>query len=65
MSLYFQFCVLHFLSKLIMTPIFGEEKFLGKLERVVCLDTLWVQNFDEIALSHMVKEIHAVLCFTR
>ena len=27
------------------------------------LDTLWVENFDEIALSHMVKEIEAILCF--
>ena len=36
MSLYFQFCVLHFLSKLNMTPIFGEEKIFFKLERVVC-----------------------------
>ena len=68
MSLYFQFCVVHFLSKirkLNMTPIFGEEKILGKLERVVCLDTQWVKNFDEIALSHTLKEIQAVLCFTR
>ena len=65
MSLYFQFCVLHFLSKLNMTPIYGEEKIFGKLERVVYLDTLWVENFDEIALSHTVKEIQAVLCFTR
>ena len=32
--------------------------------RVVCLDTLWVKNFDKIALSHTVKEIQAVLCFT-
>ena len=48
-SLYFQFCVLHFLSKirkLNMTPIFGEEKIFGKLERVVCLHTLWVENID-------------------
>ena len=29
MNLYFQFCVLHFF---VMTPIFGEEKFFGKLE---------------------------------
>ena len=36
----------------------------GKFERVVCLDTLRVENFDEIALSHTVKEIQAVLCFT-
>ena len=27
------------------------------------LDTLWVENFDEIALSHTVKEIEANLSF--
>ena len=27
------------------------------------LDTLWAENFDEIALSRMVKEIEANLCF--
>ena len=26
-------------------------------------DTLWIENFDEIALSHTVKEIEANLCF--
>ena len=26
-------------------------------------DTLWVENFAEIALSHTVKEIEANLCF--
>ena len=31
--------------------------------RVHSLDTLWVENFDEIALSHTVKEIEANLCF--
>ena len=31
--------------------------------RVHSLDTLWVENFDEIALSRMVKEIEANLCF--
>ena len=46
-----------------MTPIFGEEKIFGKLERVVSFDTLWVENFDEITLSHTVKEIQAVLVF--
>ena len=64
MSLYFQFCVLHFLSKirkLNMTPTFGEEKIFGKLERVVYLVTLWVENSDEIALSCTVKEIQVVL----
>ena len=48
MSLYFQFCVLHFLSKirkLNMTPSFGEEKIFLKLERVVCLDVFWGQRF--------------------
>ena len=45
-----------------MTSIFGKEKTLGKLAKVVCLDTLWVENFDEIALSHMIKENQAGLC---
>ena len=67
MSPYFQFCVLPFLSKirkLNMTPIFGEEKIFGNLDRVVSFVTLQAENFDEIALSHTVKEIQAVLCFT-
>ena len=42
--------------------IFGEGKIFGKLPRVQCSDTLWVENFDEIALSRMVKEIEANLC---
>ena len=37
----------------------GGENFL----KVHSLDTLWVENFDEIALSRMVKEIEANLCF--
>ena len=47
MSLYFNFvfCICQ-IRKLNMTPIFGEEKIFGKLERVVCLDTLWVKNFE-------------------
>ena len=44
-------------------PFLGRGKFLGKLQRVHCLDTLWLENFDEIALSGMVKEIEANLCF--
>ena len=35
--------------------------FLGRGKH--SLDTLWVENFDEIALSHTVKEIEANLCF--
>ena len=46
-----------------MAAIFGEEKIFFKLPRVQCSDTLWVENFDEIALSRTVKEIEANLCF--
>ena len=42
---------------------FGEGKIFGKLQRLHSLDTLWVENFDEIALSRTVKEIEANLCF--
>ena len=46
-----------------MAAIFGEGKIFGKLHRVHYLHTLWVENFDEIALSRTVKEIEANLCF--
>ena len=46
-----------------MAAIFGEGKIFGKLQRLHSLDTLWVENFDEIALSGTVKEIEANLCF--
>ena len=46
-----------------MATIFREGKFFWKLQRVHCSDTLWVENFDEIALSRTVKEIEANLCF--
>ena len=46
-----------------MAVIFKGMKIFGKLHRVVCRDTLWVKNFDEIALSRTVKEIEANLCF--
>ena len=45
-----------------MAAIFGERKIFFKLPRVHCSDTLWVENFDEIALSHTVKEIEENLC---
>ena len=45
-----------------MAAIFGERKIL--LPRVHCLDTLWVENVNEIALSRKVKEIEANLCFS-
>ena len=46
-----------------MAAIFGEGKIFWKLQRVHSLDTLWIENFDEIALSRTVKEIEANLCF--
>ena len=46
-----------------MAAIFGEGKIFWKLPRVHSLDTLWVETFNEIALSHMVKEIEGNLCF--
>ena len=46
-----------------MAAIFGAGKIFGKLQRLHSLDTLWVENFDEIALSRTVKEIEANLCF--
>ena len=46
-----------------MAAIFGEGKIFLKLARVQLSDTLWVENFAEIALSRTVKEIEANLCF--
>ena len=43
-----------------MAAIF--ENF-SKVGVVYSLDTLGVENFDEIALSPTVKEIEAILCF--
>ena len=44
-----------------MAAIFGEGKIFSKLQRVHSLDTLWVENFDDIALSRTVMEIR--LCY--
>ena len=44
-------------------PILGRGKFFQKLPIVHFLDTLWVENFDEITLSRTVKELEANLCF--
>ena len=46
-----------------MAAICGEGKIFGKLPRVHFLDTRWVENIAEIALSRTVKEIEANLCF--
>ena len=47
-----------------MAAIFwGGEIFWKKLPRVQCSDTLWVENFDEIALSGTVKEIEGEFVF--
>ena len=57
------FAILAKIRKFKMAAIFGEGKIFGKLQRLHSLDTLWVENFDEIALSRTVKEIEANLCF--
>ena len=44
-------------------PFLGRGNFFEKLQRLHSLDTLWVENFDEIALSRTVKEMEANLCF--
>ena len=44
------------IRKFKMAAIFGEGKIWGKLQRLHSLDTLWVENFDEIALSRMVNK---------
>ena len=43
-------------------PFLGRGNFFENF-RVHSLDTLWVENFDEIALPRTVKEIEANLCF--
>ena len=47
-----------------MAAIFGKRKIFLKLPRVHFLDTLWVENFNEITLFCTVKEIEANLCFS-
>ena len=51
-----QICVFPFWAKI--------RKFkMAAICGVHFLDTMWVENFDEIALSRMVKEIEVILCF--
>ena len=63
---YKNFCVLQFLRKFRkfkMAAILGETKIFWKLGKLLRRDTLRVKNFVEIALSSMVFEIQAFLCF--
>ena len=46
-----------------MAAIFEKGKFFWKLQRLHSLDTLWVENYDEITRSRTVKEIEANSCF--
>ena len=55
---FFHFC--QKFEKFKMAAIFGESKIFLKIAKS---DTLWVENFDEIALSRTVKEKEANLCF--
>ena len=52
-----------FLAKIRNGRHFWKEETFVKIGAVYFLDTLWVKNFDEIALSLTVKEIEAFLCF--
>ena len=51
------------IRKFKMAAICGEGKIFLKTAKSTFLDTLWVENFDKIALSRTVKEIEAILCF--
>ena len=42
--------------------MWGGENFL-KIAKSTILKYLWLENFDEIALSRTVKEIEGNLCF--
>ena len=44
-----------------MVAIFGEGNFFLKTAKSTFLGTLWIENFDDIALSRMIKEIEAFL----
>ena len=44
-------------------PFLGRGNFFLKIAKSTSLDTLWVENFNEIALSRTVKEIETNLCF--
>ena len=46
-----------------MATVFEKGKIFLKLQRLHSLDTLWVENFDKITVSRMVKEIGGNLCF--
>ena len=52
---------LHFFDENSKWPPF--LKIFSKVGVLYSLDTLGVENFDEIALSPTVKEIEAFLCF--
>ena len=59
-------CVFPFWAKIRkfkMAAICGEGKIFFKLQRVCFLDTLWIENFDEITLSRTVKKIEENSCF--
>ena len=59
-------CVLPFLAKIRKFKSgrhFRGGEIFFKIAKNTMLKYLWVENFDEIALSRMVKEIEGNLCF--
>ena len=57
------FCVSIFGENSKWPPFLGRGKFFLNCLEYIALDTLWVENFNEIALFRTVKEIVANLCF--
>ena len=50
-------------SNTIQYRFWGGENFFENCQELHFSDTLWVENFDEIAISRTVKQIEANLCF--
>ena len=58
-----QFCVFALFRKIRNFKMPPFLNIFSKVGVVYSLDTLGVENFDEIALSPTVKEIEAILCY--
>ena len=57
--------LLHFTQKFKMATKSGGKAIFCENSPVDSADTLWVQNFVEIALSRTISEINALLHFTQ
>ena len=48
-----------------MAAIFGERKFFLKTDKSIFLDTVWVENIDEIAVSRTVNKVNITNIYRR